>query len=357
MMWSRQAAVAAGAFSTLILILFVAFDAGPTVELAQTITIPPLGFVVREGKRIHGVLDVAAPLDAGAGGAVPGIVTLAKRDTAASSTPSAAALNQPQSAQQLYEDGYTSDYEEEPAFKPVVFNRAPSPVTPSSPFYAQAATSAPPPSNLVQPLPNFFTPPFQRWSDEDAAQHAYNLAGWRVRILQSKVRQAQLHRQLLELAKTHLERQVAQAPLSSTAQISSLRRRDESATGREDQTKQRKEVDTLKEETAKELKGIEKQMLNLAKMTARAVKQGGMRGRRTDDLERSQERAALQDRGKTRREVSALRSQVAALKRQVELSRDPLQDATSSPNLSGGVPAQVELWDKISGDLGAQRVQ
>ena len=54
-----------------------------------------------------------------------------------------------------------------------------------------------------KPVPNFFSPPFQQWEgsdallwsvqrltrfeDEDAAQHAYNLQQWRLKILQAKV--------------------------------------------------------------------------------------------------------------------------------------------------------------------------
>ena len=35
-----------------------------------------------------------------------------------------------------------------------------------------------------QAVPNYFKAPFGEWTAEDSAQHAYNLAQWRVRILQ-----------------------------------------------------------------------------------------------------------------------------------------------------------------------------
>ena len=39
-------------------------------------------------------------------------------------------------------------------------------------------------TTLVRRIPNYFDAPFKRWADEDAAQHAYNLQTWRLKILQ-----------------------------------------------------------------------------------------------------------------------------------------------------------------------------
>lgn len=54
----------------------------------------------------------------------------------------------------------------------------------------------------VAPLQASTANPFvpQSWSSEDAAEHALNLAEYRVRILRSKVNQAKLRKQLLELS-------------------------------------------------------------------------------------------------------------------------------------------------------------
>ena len=47
----------------------------PALPVPGTVTIPaPQGFTIRTGRRISGILDVAAPLDPDSGAAVPGIV-------------------------------------------------------------------------------------------------------------------------------------------------------------------------------------------------------------------------------------------------------------------------------------------
>jgi len=367
--------------------------------LQNAIVIPPTGYVVKQGKAIHAMLDIAAPIDSSTDSSIPGIVIPQKAGGDAEEAQPMAAGGQTQSLadssaytatasamqaaaqggaaasevrgarqQQLEEEeedgnvGTMAD-EDEDMMTPtesesyameepdgdltphkVVYNYnyggAPQYAT-HPPVQEEQADPTEAPTSIVKPVPNFFVSPFQRWHDEDAAQHAYNLQQWRVKILQAKLKQAELNHQLTSLAKARLQRKAQRTGTDLWPAHSNLK----SAPGAS-------ETARLRAETGKELKSIEKQMLTLAKVTERAVRarpvpQPNLKGSDSP-------RARTKFMSETKDEIQALRAKVAALQRQVKRQRtDKLNDAVASAALRGSVPSQVALWQRISRDVKA----
>jgi len=90
------------------------------------------------------------------------------------------------------------------------------------------------------------------WAAEDAAEHAYNLAQWRVKILRAKMDQAKLRKQLMALSMG--DDAAPSSALSEEPEEPEERGRDE---GRDEE----------------ELKSMKQSLLNLAQETVGAIKQ------------------------------------------------------------------------------------
>ena len=57
---------------------------------------------------------------------------------------------------------------------------------PSAPIMMDEQHAYVPAARVPRAVPNYFKAPFDKWSEEDHAVHAYNLAQWRVKILKAK---------------------------------------------------------------------------------------------------------------------------------------------------------------------------
>ena len=65
------------------------------------------------------------------------------------------------------------------------------------------------------------------WASEDAAQHALNLANWRIKLLQAKLEQAKLASKVMNVGtplETHMAKTSAKVSSSDQAQLASLRK-------------------------------------------------------------------------------------------------------------------------------------
>jgi hypothetical protein len=65
------------------------------------------------------------------------------------------------------------------------------------------------------------------WASEDAAQHALNLANWRIKLLQAKLQQAKLASKVMNVGtplETHMAKTSAKVSSSDQAQLASLRK-------------------------------------------------------------------------------------------------------------------------------------
>ncbi|EKX49665.1 hypothetical protein GUITHDRAFT_135840 [Guillardia theta CCMP2712] len=398
-----------------------AYAYSPTA-MQPTISIPaPAGYTIRNGVSVHGIVDIAAPLDPDTGTAVPGIVVPSGKQTAAQKLSSQqatavdprmqvnpttgvaqsyqaaaggmnaalygqkmAALSsqtQPQQLAQVEEDedmyptepaasesylagpGDTYNVPEYP--KPQVYTEKGGPLVSedepqkfndypeSSSALTSGVTSSPPVYQAPKPVPNFFSPPFQQWEDEDAAQHAYNLQQWRLKILQAKVQQAALRKKLLDLATESTDKTSVHDDHHHHRHHLAYRRRDRES--RRHREKFFHEVDKLRRATGLQLKHIEQQVLALAHLTEKSVK--NMRKEQSDSDHQADDQNPPKQVGALRKlkahtdaEFKEIMQAVKALRSKIDHGHDIAAIAEESAKRDGGVPAQVALWKKVTTD-------
>lgn len=382
----------------------------------------PSGFIVQPAKFIHGILDVAAPLDPGTEATVPGIIkpeagTLPYRrafvygqhltgpaevdqtydptEIALGAAHAAAAAGYMQAAlpqqlaqtvgrqQQLTETWQLDPDGTQVVVPPHVFAQdprdiraplpmLPPPLAPVPGVYPQApvvlpsmAPNAPAVAYPSRGVPNMFRAPFREWSNEDAAEHAYNLAEWRAKILEAKLLQAKLRQELLAEASArappHVPAQSGEGMEGPRSWVSSGRR---GLRGRRGGTREAllKKMQAMRKEDKAQLGAVQKQVLSLAKETTKALDtlSGRIKCLSTGcgaGPQRQAERSSARQRA-----VYATQGQLAQMEKQVGSEYGVIERRLASlsagegrggsehgQGLQGGVEGQEKLWESIAG--------
>ena len=385
----------------------------------------PTGFIVQPAKYIHGILDVAAPVDSGTEATVPGIikpeegVPFPQTSTygyqyykqpqeqqlaveAAHAAAKAGYVQQDSPTQELASSGPHQEQQEhgqgvreqklsqtwqlspqgtrivvpppmvaqDPRAIPAPLPMLPPPLQHAPPaVYPLARTAYPQPSPMApavaypaKSIPNMFHAPFQEWDDEDAAQHAYNLAQWRAKILEAKLLQARLHQKLLGASEQPPPSPPPPSPTPHRGRRSGSRggRASGASRGRSgDEGGSRRELVREMMEMRKQdrlrLGNVQEQVLSLAKETTAALNtlSGKIRclvsGGCASAAKPVKKRAAYATQGELAQVESRVGTEYRDLVRRLRSRGGRGEVERGEGGALGSVASQEKLWEKISG--------